>query len=161
MGCDIHCYIEYSSDNGTQKERYWHFFGGRINPGRNYHLFGRIAGVRGGKAMIPPRGLPKDIGIVAQFASQLTVVEDDNPRAQDEGCCTRTQATRWGEQYLDEKKTTVVHPDWHSHTWLTVDEWAQAIRGAAYSIEYKAMLAAMRSLAQSGHDVRVVIWFDN
>lgn len=44
MGCDIHAYVEYKkADNNGD----WISFGGRINPGRNYSLFGRMAeGVR-------------------------------------------------------------------------------------------------------------------
>ena len=56
MGCDIHTYIEYSKDG----ER-WDSWG-KIELGRDYILFGLMAGVRqevlGGGPPFPPRGLP-------------------------------------------------------------------------------------------------------
>lgn len=52
MGCDIHTYLEYSSD-----EKYWSCL---ITDGgsRNYAMFGILAGVRCDGCHIQPRGLP-------------------------------------------------------------------------------------------------------
>jgi hypothetical protein len=42
MGCDIHAYVESKKPDSKT----WWGFGGRINPGRNYRMFGKLAGVR-------------------------------------------------------------------------------------------------------------------
>jgi hypothetical protein len=61
----------------------------------------------------------------------------------------------------------------HSFSWLTVDEWAAAIRltkadwvaaagpGAAQHNEYDAVTDYCRSLERGGYEVRVVFGFDN
>jgi hypothetical protein len=55
MGADIHALIEYSKD-GTKWES-----GGEPEIGRDYALFGVLAGVRGGQDPIDePRGKPDD-----------------------------------------------------------------------------------------------------
>jgi len=68
MGCDIHLYIEYKSKK-TEFDGYnpgWQSFGGSINPGRNYAMFGLMANVRNcysdGKlpVLVEPRGMPDD-----------------------------------------------------------------------------------------------------
>ena len=63
MGCDIHLYIESKTGLGDFG---WESFGGRIDVGRNYELFGLLAGVRGTReALVAPRGLPGDISVRA------------------------------------------------------------------------------------------------
>ena len=58
-------------------------------------------------------------------------------------------------------------PDWHSATWLTVEEFELAIKrasggdGPPVHDSYWALLAAMKCLKDRGNEVRVVIWFDN
>ena len=53
MGADIHMYAEYRNKNQAQEDQkqgrkpYWYCYGDQINPGRNYTLFGILAGVRG------------------------------------------------------------------------------------------------------------------
>jgi len=56
MGCDIHAYIEYKfSDNNFTEV----ISDGEISFGRDYELFGILAGVRGmNKPIISPRGFP-------------------------------------------------------------------------------------------------------
>lgn len=79
MGCDIHVYLEkYASINGKStwvNVDYWQknpYFGIEDNVdeyehvscyvGRNYDLFGILAGVRSGEDPIDePRGLPEDV----------------------------------------------------------------------------------------------------
>lgn len=41
MGCDIHCYVEFQD-----YREHWNSFGGRVNPGRDYDTFKKLAGVR-------------------------------------------------------------------------------------------------------------------
>jgi len=56
--------------------------------------------------------------------------------------------------------TWVTQPDWHSHSWLTTAELIEVI-GEDIGPEYKAVIAAMQSLESSGHEARLVFWFDN
>lgn len=52
--------------------------------------------------------------------------------------------------------------DWHSHSWLTADEFEEALTRASKQWEvpkeYRAALATMREL---GSTARIVFWFDN
>jgi hypothetical protein len=65
----------------------------------------------------------------------------------------------------------VDHPDWHSHTWLTTEEYERAIN--TYKeycksageidnpIEYVALLSAMKTFDENGYVARLIVWFDN
>ena len=158
MGCDIHCYVEFQEPNDGN---HWRAFGGHINPGRSYRTFYRMAGVRGDYSNIhpitEPRGVPSDLAYEAHDDNWLYV--SDPP---EKGECMRETAdsyVQWGSKYLDEKRQYVSHPDWHSHSWLTPEEFGQCLEYA--HPEYKALLAAMKSLEASGYVVRLVFWFDN
>lgn len=175
MGCDIHMYVQYREKEraGTQYD-WWSSFGGRINPGRNYSLFGVLCdGVRSeapeGKCY-EQRGLPEKLGYAADYDVHLHIRDDDEPR--EENTCTLEDAKRWGrriEYDKDGKPWRTSHPDWHSHSWLTTKELAQAYRwynsinrGYGVGAEYKALLAAMKALENKGkNEVIVVFWFDN
>lgn len=177
MGCDVHCYLEYRTKNPqSDYQKYWSSFGGRINPGRDYLLFARIAGVRGPKdmAVVQPRGVPSDMGWRAEGDYWMYIVEDEKDLAES-GYCLRSKAEEWVKgwgcvykDYQDEqgRPKWVSHPDWHTHTWLTPDEWEKAITLEEELHEkagpcYYAMLAAMRSFEQQEYEARVVLWFDN
>ena len=169
MGCDIHCYIEHRqrAPYANDYQKSWDSFAGRINPGRWYFLFGRLAGVRGeGPPVVGPRGIPDDLAYAARddWWSYISDTPSD-------GWVSREAATRYVTQYGcatrslpgNTEPTWVQNPDWHDPAWLTPDEWALALehcdpQGAE---EYRAMLAAMRSLEADGREVRVVFWFDN
>lgn len=159
MGCDIHAYIEYKRKDGKN----WHGFGGRINPGRNYFLFGRLAdGVRGnGPAVVPTRGIPDDAGWEVRDDGFLFITED----GQGDDCCTLEQAGQWapGKEWKIHDK--IPHPDWHSHSWATTQEWEDAIKPCtepgSQDPEYVAILGAMKIFEEMGFVSRVVYWFDN
>lgn len=163
MGCDIHCYIEYKKPTDKQARD----FGGRINPGRHYPIFAKLAGVRNYNEVTPivePRGMPSDAGYEAQGDNQLYITHTEG-----DDHATPENAQRWVEngssKYIpnhEGKNTWVTHPDWHSHSWVTADEWEQAISVSdQYVDEYKAILAALRSFEAQGYMSRVVFWFDN
>lgn len=174
MGADIHCYIEHGrrrkSHDGEGEEIYWSAFNySGLNPGRNYDVFGALAGVcRDDNQMFELRGLPDDLGFAARMDNQLYVVADDDPSAEHERFCSRSNAESWVNsgcsKWANDKKTTVTHPDWHSHSWLTPAEWRQVIE-AEYEYgpddEYFAIAAAMEELERRGELVRIVFWFDN
>lgn len=181
MGCDIHCYVEYASFNrGGNGEPYWQNLGGRSNPGRDYGMFGLIAGVRGGEALFPPKGLPSGaIGWETKDDAFVRVTENGNPHDQC-GCPDSYEMSRpQAEEYLakgyaqeierdkDGNLTRITHCDWHSHTWLTTEEFNQILE--AYSdrfdseppAAYFALYASMLAMESRGLQVRLVCWFDN
>lgn len=182
MGCDIHCYIEYKPrpKMPTGPVERWFTFGGRMNPGRNYDMFGFLAGIRGdGPPVVPPsdRGIPDEMAYEAANDWWLFInYADDDENDDDTGMCTPTAAKSYhqmGSRYrgtvttTDKRPQYVEHPDWHTPSWLTPDEWEQALGlycalNPQYPVpdEYDAMLAAMRSL-EGNNEVRVVFWFDN
>src|SRR3990167_4899571 len=184
MGCDIHCYVEYKPIGCDPLDplRWWPFCD-RINPGRNYTLFGHIAGVRSeGPPVVEPRDVPSDMAWRADQDYWINIdVNGQFPDA--EGWCaphraqqyaaggsilagsyiptSRTTTTSVGERLtvlLSEEyrgqPTKVSHPDWHHHTWLTVEEFEKAMRASVEGetpesyhppgVEYWALLAAMK-----------------
>lgn len=162
MGCDIHCYVEYKRKDST----HWNSFGERINPGRNYTLFGLLAGVRGDDSpLYAVRGIPSDMGYYAASDYWLYISHDSKDQ---EGNCSPEQAEKYiqyGSHYSADS-TRVSHPDWHSHSWLSITEFAtvldryHTIPLHPSAVEYRALLAAMRVLNEE-YDVRIVFWFDN
>lgn len=128
MGCDIHCYIEYKKPDRDG----WSDFGGRINPGRLYQMFGALAGVRSRTVnFLQPRGVPNDMSYASKNDYWLFIVENNTDES---GFCTVEQAKRYIASGSILKNPTepflhnsVSHPDWHSHSWVTPDEFEQAI----------------------------------
>lgn len=178
MGADIHMYVEYvhkegkkrSEDNGELPG--WISFGGRINPGRNYILFGYLAGVRYNPvAALTPKGLPNDLGYMSLYDSRLYITEDGKGEHE----TTMENALRWNKvgrklhNDREGKPRWVDHPDWHSHSWLTTKEFSKVLKKYLKdthdwgdAIEYRALLSAMKTLEKSGeYESRVVFWFDN
>jgi hypothetical protein len=192
MGCDIHMYVEYTdkerlekSNRGETNSRgelikpYWRDFGSRINPGRNYWMFGFLSqGVRSDFSNgMPPKGLPPfdELGFHSRNDSVCYI--SDNPD-NDGSSVTLETALRWSEggrnkiiNNSEGRPSWVEHPDWHSHTWLTTEEYETAINNYKAEcqssgeidtpVEYVAVLAAMKSLEENGCVARVVLWFDN
>jgi hypothetical protein len=169
MGCDIHCYLEYTTD----RKYGWVTFGGRINPGRNYTLFGRLAGVRTGEdPVFPVRGLPFDIASEADWDNRLRIVEIKDDERERE--CTRESAESWvksgASTYILDREGTkawVSDPDHHTHSWLTAHEFDLVLQTMpeeyefSNMIEYKAVLVALQTLAGKTGEARLVFWFDN
>jgi len=137
MGCDIHLYIEYKSKK-TEFDGYdsgWQSFGGRINPGRNYAMFGLMANVRNcysdGKlpVLVEPRGMPEDAGYTATDDNRIYISETES----EDYVCMET-AKRWvnsgSSKFIndnDGNPTWVTQPDWHSHSWLTTSEFESVL----------------------------------
>jgi len=131
MGCDIHCYIEFKKPKSDS----WKDFGGRINPGRNYSMFGAMAGVRVDDIPhLEPKGVTDDMAYASSGDYWLFVTDSKNDS---EGYCSVEQAERWLKsgcvlKYPENHiiNNYVSHPDWHSHSSLTTNEFELAI--AAY-----------------------------
>lgn len=160
MGCDIHCYIEFKEPGNNG----WNPFGGKTYVGRNYAMFAALAGVRGDGP--PAKGLPEDIAYEAQGDNRLFITEDGDG----DGEARREQAVKWVADGLskyvpEDNPRWVTHPDWHSHSWATREEWESALTKASThyvaGIRYYALLAVLRFFESQGIETRVVYWFDN
>ena len=163
MGCDIHSFVEYHTAGAREA---WYF--GTFDIGRNYVLFGLLAGVRCGGCLFQPRGLPDDMSFTLRYNASLRVCEEGS-----DGCISREEAdgleacelNKFGG-YVDGTKMFVWNPDFHTHSWLSCEELQQvqsaysAIDGAE-SPTLAAVLAAMNSLESSGVRSRFVFYFDS
>lgn len=172
MDCDIHMYAEVKR---TRNDMWGGVLGGRMNPGRNYLLFGRLAGVgTNGPAVVEPRGIPDDTGWGARGDYWLHVSEEAGDA---DGFCTPESAERYvgyGSKAVRRTDGTILrveHPDWHTPTWLLLSEYEQALRlteedagGLVWPLdlaEYHAVASALGSMEAQGYETRVVFWFDN
>lgn len=165
MGCDIHTYVEYGKKDEEGKIR-WRNFGGRVNPGRNYFLFGTLCkGVRSDlEHGFSQRGLPEDMAYASKNDSRLFISEHEG-----DGNCTLERAMTWESHGCKitnnefAEPVFVEHPDWHSHSWLSYEEFDKAL--ALYyekaelkfkEPEYEALLASMKKFIELGFECRIV-----
>lgn len=145
MGCDIHLYIEYKEKDQTR----WGNFGGYINPGRNYWMFGAMAGVRATHINgFEPKGIPNDLGSSSSSDYWKFIIEDESD---DSEYASINQAQRWRESgcsriYEPDKPllhNRVSDPDAHSESWLTSEEYETAIglylKAEGYQFEGKLL----------------------
>ena len=174
MGCDIHMYVEYSPRKfAHQRAKYgWISYGQRINPGRDYDLFGLLADVRGGTAIYPKRGMPADAGFYTQYDNKIYISETSAEYGERSMATAQAeeQVAKWGatmEYATDGRPLSVTNTDWHSHSWLNRNEFEHVLsaraltEGGRAAIEYYALLASMRALEDDGlNESRVVFWFD-
>ena len=190
MGADIHMYVEYR-DKKVAKERdargekpYWVTYVGGVNPGRNYTMFAILAGVRGQyEESFQPKGkLPREMmSWGASSDAFMHIYPKKHEDKEWEGFVTLEKATEWAQWgnkiIFDEngKPSLVEHPDWHSHSWMSIKELKKAYKIYAKKaskewgekinkppVEWRALLASMEELEDDGeNEVRVVFWFDN
>lgn len=161
MGCDIHCFIEYKHKGSDS----WKAHGGKIHLDRDYDLFAVMADVRNYDKMVPVaprRGLPADVGWKVQGEDRLLITET----GAGDGECTAASAARWVangiSKYAGPHDAYVTNPDWHSRSWLTPDEFVEALtRADVVNIECWAVVATLREFEQRGCEARIVFWFDN
>ena len=151
MGCDIHMNLEYSL---------WNFSEGKfdsslaLNVGRDYTLFGLLAGVRGDSynEIAPPRGVPEDI--VHDTALRYTLDAEEH------------KDYPWFKEWTGEMKGRGWHPDWHTASWLTPDELDEVCRrysniGRGITNDLTFLRDVVRSAKNNYKSARVVFWFDN
>lgn len=165
MGCDIHVYTEYGTGS------YWTSLA-KYDCNRDYYFFGKLAGVRGGKALIEPKGIPKDVGITAKYDYLLFVTKKESAN-NEEKSCTLEQAERWVREgsskwWIERKRTKdwVTNPDYHSMSWLTSGELARvfdACRNEDESVSpvWQSIFVSLKEMEKAGDKSRVVFWFDN
>ena len=162
MGCDIHAYVEYTTWSGSEGSPWWSNLTANFGS-RDYLWFGILADVRHeGDCLYPPRGLPDGLAWETQDGAFLRA--DDQLVGQD-GYCSVEQAKKWGG--YDPETGRVPHPDWHSHSWLTTEEFghciAEHMKLADYPLEvgWLALFTAMKTIEDNGGKARIVFWFDN
>lgn len=183
MGCDIHAYVEYVAFTARDGEPYWDCIMQNLGH-RDYNFFSVLSDCGRGefRPLFEPRGLPEGrLSHVVEREMWLTAV-DDKELAEESGYCTPEQAKEWSKHGHSYRKLEigtnedgtpryreqVMHPDLHSHTWLTGDAgqviawWiTSSCSDYPYGVEWDAAFAAMRALEERGHKTRVVIAFDN
>lgn len=173
MGCDIHAYVEYVAFKSHDDTDYWKCLISNAGS-RDYTFFSLLADCGRGyhSPVIPNRGFPEgECSYVVREAYYLQVSDEF---ADHEGYVSIEQADSWVKSGLSQEVATsgstrlVTHPDWHSVSWLTYEEFAQVIAtwltlapDYMYDPEWDAMLVAMRTLEDRGHKTRLVFWFDN
>lgn len=154
MGADIHMYFEYTDKETLEKEKngdingrgepiraYWQDLGGRINPGRNYWMFGILSkGVRSDfDDGFEPKGIPDFHSLGYESRNDYTMYISDKEDNDEGRYTTLEKAIKWAssEYYCstlyyrnptDDKPTWVSNPDWHSASWLTTEEYEKAIQ---------------------------------
>lgn len=168
MGCDIHLYVEYKKKGVG--DRHWLGFGNGFRLDRNYSMFGILSkGVRSEfKFSYPQRGMPEDAGttslndnriFISETPSDEYVTLEKAKQYESHGC--KISYRESGEAIW------VTHPDWHSHSWLTLEEFKGAIESYTTAhpdhrpVDYEAVLASMKCFDDLGYDTRIVFWFDN
>lgn len=131
MGCDIHLYlenVEAVTINGKDTGETHVNSIARFRPGRSYAMFSLMAGARRDEEFIlfEPKGLPEKLGYEAESDNWLFIYAEADDY---EGYCTREQAEKWvksgSSTWRDDKQKYVSHPDWHTHSWLNLQEFEQ------------------------------------
>jgi hypothetical protein len=176
MGCDIHCYIQYKKK--TDEDNWWECFGGEIWPGRNYAMFGILAGVRDHYAphSFTPKGILPEEKQSWAVRDDLYLVITEDGKGHNE--TTLENAKLWSSESelikdKDGKPVRILQPDWHNHSWMTIEELEKAYKLYKKYIKsegeegripfgFKMILKVMKALEDNGkNDVLLVFWFDN
>lgn len=170
MGCDIHLYVEHREAGEWRavepvgQPDYW---GRQWQVSRDYAAFGLLSGVRNYCEVTPiaePRGIPEDISWTILRETLLGVLSNEAYAIREglgedtDGFCTLTQAKRWGD-WFNGTREWIVHPDYHSHSWLTLSE-LHTVDWAEEAPEFAKLVARLAELG-APDDVRIVFWFDN
>ena len=172
MGCDVHAFIEYDCNTEFPQDV------GEIHLGRNYLMFAFLAGVRafnGIKPIIPPKGVPDKLGYYTRLEYYLFVDEKIEETNWDSRSVNLRDANRWTQDkistdHVENGRRYISHPDWHTPTWFSADEFEQVIKAveaylktdsdyeeAKVSPIYYGVLAMLRALPDS----RIIMWWDN
>jgi hypothetical protein len=172
MGCDIHAYIEYKEKEGEEWRSFGHEY---FYLCRDYDMFAVMAGVRNYKEYEPvsePKGLPEDIAWQAKQGNTLYIVYKDE--CDDEGYVTEETANDWISRGYSKMvgDRRVTHPDWHTHSWLTLNELRECFKRVekivigqehprCFDVSHDCLMACMEAIEKRGYTSRLVFWFDN
>jgi hypothetical protein len=173
MGCDIHAYLDVTEAEPDPERDYsgWiSTFAHNIPIGRDYHLFGLLAGVRGGKALIEPRGVPEydQMGWRTRDAYWMHIT--DSPRCEWCGECRHVSpasAEKWRSPIIKVRdESYVADPDAHTPSYLYLSELEKVIAAhegsARATTNIRAVAAMMKVLnGRKPKRTRFIFWFDN
>jgi hypothetical protein len=136
MGCDIHAYIDYDDFKTKDGDWFVSCFAEDVRLGRNYTLFTLMAGVRHDprtdtyNPLFEPKGLPDRTSHSVDWAYSLHITTNKD-LYDSESFCSPEDAQRWVDKgysrWLNAKHDAVSHPDWHSASFLTVDELERVV----------------------------------
>lgn len=130
MGCDVHAYIEFFSKTESKNTNncFVRCFSGEQSLGRDYTLFGLMAGVRHTvPPLIKPKGIPTQPNLSYQAADAyyLNVVSDDAVRMP-LNSIRQSVANEYVSEayatYVDNSKLRITNPNFHTPTHLTLNE---------------------------------------
>lgn len=165
MGTDIHCFPEYMPEGNEV----WRSLCGEFHVARDYDIFGKMAGVRGGTPLFPARGIPRDISSDGVDAGFIFV---DDFRAAPEFRTSFALANQFVSEgrsfWLNEHRAAYADLDFYSHSWLLRHEYRAVLDAERapglqpIDASYWALLAALDEIEQrSKSRTRLVFWFDN
>jgi hypothetical protein len=140
---------------------------------RNYHVFDALAGGRSGEGFLyPPRGLPHDVSErVLQEACSRIVETDEEAETIRKPCLAIKRNKCWGPPWSEIIRRGTTEYEFnrvgylHSHSWLTLEEIRASLLRHSIDLEqlnecYSLLLKRMKELEMSGHEVRLIVWFD-
>ena len=191
IGADIHLHCEYKDENGwhncdnhiwNDKENKYEF--DPIYWGRNYDLFGVLAGVRSREfPMIDsPRGLPEDISAkTKEYAVEMKGdAHSYSYLTMKELLKWKKKMTRKWKKLLKEHNNEVSGKDSYYGEYITEDEedsWGDSWMEITYKYEHEILdyLIKLLKIKMSNHifcyekedyydkgdDFRIVFWFDS
>ena len=180
MGADIHLFAEVEEHRGTFQA----VSDGQFLMPRNYDLFAALAGVRADEGFtpkFPPRGIPANVSQHVSDRYFMPVISDEQAATWGIGEYATTEyarelVERQLSSWLLLGTTTplcpstggyISNPDWHSPSWLTTPEVAEALAHARYPIaqlalEFRLLLEYLQKYAaETDRTARIVFWFDN
>lgn len=180
MGCDIHMYAEVPFESGFTALSDGQFF-----IPRDYSLFSALAGVRSRSGFAPlfaPRGIPAGLSgeiaaryyspiMTAETAAEWRVGDYTTPEEAEDFIASGNASRLPGDSdivpLMSSTHGYVSHPDYHTPSWLRIEELFLALEHAVYSpadgSREFAIFCEYMDIARRvfGADARIVFWFDN
>lgn len=152
MGCDIHAHLEYV-DSRCSVEYF-----ASLYLGRNYDLFGLMAGVRGGEPLYEPKGLPSDAshGVIEKCTYYVAVNPSETSTSEQE--MLLSARSFGGGRFYDS--------DFHTFSWLSLKEYKNVLKeytkkhGRPHA-PWESVLMFMKLFKRRGYKPRLVFWFDS
>ena len=159
MGCDIHVFLEKRNKETNKWEHltlYKKNYDDKLEPasvfdGRNYYLFGLLAGVRGFvEPLVDPRGIPDDLSDYVAEEWKSWDGDAHTPTWYD--FC---ELDAYERSINSKRNAPAVDDDEY-------DDYDYANRGFVYFMgNIRCVLDAYWMWYPEPHEVRVIMWFDN
>lgn len=164
MSVDATAYIEWREPS----EPFWH--GEKVWVGGHPLVFDALAGGKSGQGFLySPRGLPQDVSDIVLRRACYRLRDPADPVNPEEKSKPRSESSGppWVEIIRREGVDYEYCPiGWiHSHSWLTPAEIDASLRHRnlnrdSLSEGWSLTRSRMSELEASGHQVRLIIWFD-